>query len=70
MAFPGMAHRASLGPTKVNPLRLIGMEDSISIPMQSNGPPAGHFPQTVAPGVRAQPPWLLSDAILARYVRG
>ena len=29
MVFPLMARRASLGPTKVNPLRLIGLEDSI-----------------------------------------
>jgi hypothetical protein len=29
MAFPGMARRASLGPTKVNPLRLIGSGDLI-----------------------------------------
>ena len=29
MAFPLKVHRASLGPTKVNPLRLIGLEDLI-----------------------------------------
>jgi hypothetical protein len=29
MVSLGMARRASLGPTKVNPLKLIGLEDSI-----------------------------------------
>jgi len=29
MVFPVMARRASLGPTKVNPLRLIGQGDLI-----------------------------------------
>ena len=29
MVFPGTAHRASLGPTTVNPLRFIDLGDSI-----------------------------------------
>ena len=44
MASLGMARRASLGPTKVNPLRLIGQGDLHPIPA------GGPFPKTVAPG--------------------
>jgi hypothetical protein len=43
MASLGMARRASLGPTKVNPLRLIGLGDLPPIPA------GGPFPKNVAP---------------------
>ena len=42
--FPVKVHRASLGPTKVNPLRLIGLGDLPPIPA------GGPFPKNVAPG--------------------
>jgi len=44
MVFPGTARRASLGPTKVNRLRLIGLGDLPPIPA------GGPFPKNVAPG--------------------
>ena len=44
MVSLGMAHRARMGPTKVNPLRLIGQGDLHPIPA------GGPFPKTVAPG--------------------
>jgi hypothetical protein len=44
MVSPGMARQASLGPTKVNRLRLIGLGDLPPIPA------GGPFPKNVAPG--------------------